>query len=125
MDNLDLHNDTYISYTYERPQGLDLQVAHGVWGGINPHGEIEMDFYNESDLPPKSTIQMLRPDGSLGEEKLGDTSQGQQIVRHIHSRILLTYDSARAILEWLEDRVAELENNGGNTPFPINTGIEQ
>ena len=38
-----------IRYKYEMASEARLQTAHGVWGGINPQGEIEMNFYHESD----------------------------------------------------------------------------
>lgn len=35
-----------IHYTYTTVPGVSLQAAHGVWGGINAQGEIEINFYN-------------------------------------------------------------------------------
>lgn len=125
MSARDMRDIPLISYIYERPDDVRLNVAHGVWGGINPHGEIEMNFYNESDKLPRFTVQSVAPDGSMGEEKIPDEQSTEQITRHIHSRVLLNYDTARAILEWLEDRVAELENESRNNFFPHNSGIEQ
>lgn len=48
-----------IRYEYEQDPAARLQYAHGVWGGINPQGEIEINFYLESDkLPPFSERQV-------------------------------------------------------------------
>ena len=41
-----------IRYKYQMDENARLQTAHGVWGGINPQGEIEMNFYHESDALP-------------------------------------------------------------------------
>ena len=41
-----------IRYEYEQDPAARLQYAHGVWGGINPQGEIEINFYLESDKLP-------------------------------------------------------------------------
>ena len=41
-----------IRYKYQMDASARLQTAHGVWGGINPQGEIEMNFYHESDALP-------------------------------------------------------------------------
>ena len=38
-----------IRYEYEQDPETRLQYTHGVWGGINPQGEIEISFYLESD----------------------------------------------------------------------------
>ena len=44
-----------IRYEYEQDPETRLQYTHGVWGGINPQGEIEISFYLESDkMPPYS-----------------------------------------------------------------------
>lgn len=34
-----------IRYEYEQDPETRLQYTHGVWGGINPQGEIEISFY--------------------------------------------------------------------------------
>ena len=37
-----------IRYEYEQDPETRLQYTHGVWGGINPQGEIEISFYLEA-----------------------------------------------------------------------------
>ncbi len=49
----------------------------------------------------------------------------RDITRHIHSRVLLNYHTARAVLEWLEDRVAALEEEGGGEMFTPDAGLDQ
>ena len=55
-----------IRYKYEMAPEARLQTAHGVWGGINPQGEIEMNFYHESDCLPAYSERLITPDGSIG-----------------------------------------------------------
>ena len=55
-----------IRYKYEMASEARLQTAHGVWGGINPQGEIEMNFYHESDCLPAYSERLIAPDGSIG-----------------------------------------------------------
>ena len=43
MNNANGH-PAKIRYTYAVDAAARLQTAHGVWGGINPQGEIEMNF---------------------------------------------------------------------------------
>ncbi len=95
-----------IRFKYEMAPEARLQTAHGVWGGINPQGEIEMNFYHESDCLPAYSERLITPDGSIG-------------------RVLLNYHTARAILEWLEDRVAALEEEGPPDMYDTDAGIEQ
>lgn len=114
-----------IRYRYEMAPEARLQAVHGVWGGINPQGEIEMNFYHESDALPACSEQIIAPDGSLGHEIIPGNDEVRDITRHIHSRVLLNYHTARAVLEWLEDRVAALEEEGGGEMFTPDAGLEQ
>lgn len=106
-----------IRFHYQLAPEAKLQTAHGVWGGINPHGEIEMSFYHESDALPRFTEQIIAPDGSMEHEVADNDGETRHIVRHVHSRILLNYNTARAVLEWLEDRIDELDHENGGLPF--------
>lgn len=114
-----------IRYHYKQDANLPLQVAHGVWGGVNPHGEIEICFYNESDMPPLTSEQRIGADGTPGPEQQNNPDACRHISRHIHSRILVNYDTARAMLDWLEERLAELDSEGRSELYDIQSGIQQ
>lgn len=98
-----------IRYEYEQDPETRLQYTHGVWGGINPQGEIEISFYLESDKMPPYSERIIAPDGSFGHEIAPYNDEERTITRHIHSRVVMNYHTARAMLEWLEDKVAALE----------------
>ncbi len=98
-----------IRYEYEQDPHLRLNFAHGVWGGINPQGEIEVNFYTESDKIPTFSERIIAPDGSLGHEMVPFDDEVRTITRHVHSRIVLNYHTARAVLEWLEDKIDTLD----------------
>lgn len=116
---------TRIRYKYQMDTNTRLEWAHGVWGGINPQGEIEMNFYHESDAMPTYSEQLVAPDGSLGHEIIPGNNDVREVTRCIHSRVLISYHTARAMLEWLEEHVAALEEEGGPGMFDANVGIEQ
>ena len=92
---------------------------------INPQGEIEMNFYHESDCLPAYSERLIAPDGSIGHEITPEDDEQRGVTRHIHSRVLLNYHTARAVLEWLEDRVAALEEEGPPDMYDTDSGIEQ
>lgn len=114
-----------IRFHYDIDKKARLETVHGVWGGINPHGEIEMSFYNESDAIPSTTEQIVAPDGSLGHEVVEEDSDVRHINRHIHTRILLNYNTAHAVVEWLEDRIEELDQGVAGDVFGSSSDIEQ
>ena len=97
-----------IRYEYKLAPEVRLEYAHGIWGGINPQGEIEMCFYHESDKMPEYTEHIIAPDGSFGHELPPDDDTLKTIVRHVHSKVIFNYHTARAILEWLEEKVEML-----------------
>ena len=49
-----------IRYEYEQDPAARLQYAHGVWGGINPQGEIEIDVYKRQGHALHARIRARR-----------------------------------------------------------------
>ena len=116
-----------IRYEYQQDSDTRVQYAHGVWGGINPQGEIEVNFYLESDKMPPYSERLVAPDGSFGHEIVPYDAEVRTVVRTIHSRVILNYHTARAVLEWLEDKLDMLEMEDGSAPlvYEGDSDIEQ
>ena len=108
-----------IRYEYNHEKDLRLNYSHGVWGGVNPQGEIEINFYTESDKLPPYSERLVDADGSLGEETAPFDEEERTVVRTIHSRVLMNTQTARAMLEWLEDKIAALEAEENGAPLPF------
>ena len=106
-----------IRYEYEHDPQARLHYAHGVWGGINPQGEIEINFYVEGDKMPSFSERMVAPDGSFGHEMAPGEADVRTIVRHVHSKVIVNYQTARALLEWLEDKVEALDAEERGAPM--------
>ena len=116
-----------IRYEYQQDPNTRIHYAHGVWGGINPQGEIEVNFYLESDTMPPYSERLVAPDGSFGHEIIPYDEELRTVTRTIHSRVILNYHTARAVLEWLEDKLDMLDMEEGATPiiYEGESGIEQ
>lgn len=106
-----------IRYEYESDPAVKLNYSHGVWGGINPQGEIEINFYLESDKMPAYSERRIEPDGSFGQELAPFDEDTRVITRHIHSKVVVNYATAKALLEWLEEKVTALELEENGIPF--------
>ncbi len=113
----DKHPPLRIRYEYEQDSHATLNYAHGVWGGINPHGEVEMHFYTEGDKLPPYSEQIVAPDGSFGHELAHTDDSTKVVVRRVHSKLLLNYHTARAVMEWLEDKLETLESEDASPLF--------
>ena len=106
-----------VRYEYEQDPKARLQYAHGVWGGINPHGEIELNFYTESDKLPLFSERVVAPDGSFGHETAPYDDSLKLVTRRIHTKLLLNYHTAKAVIEWLQEKADALEAENGETLF--------
>ena len=116
-----------IRYEYASDPETRLRYTHGVWGGVNPLGEIEANFYLESDTLPVYSECHIAPDGSLGHETTPFDEDLRTVARVVHSRLIFNYHTARAVLEWLEDTLASLDREEGSAPllYENDSGIEQ
>jgi hypothetical protein len=114
-----------IRYEYEENSEARLQYAHGVWGGINPQGEVELNFYTESDKLPPYSERIIAPDGSFGHEVSPIDDSLKTVTRRIHTKLLLNYYTARAVVEWLQDKVDILESEEGGPFFDDESGMHQ
>lgn len=120
---------TRIRYEYEHDPAAKLQYAHGVWGGINPQGEVEINFYLESDKMPTFSERRVEADGSFSQELAPFDEEVRVVTRHIHSKVVINYHTARALLEWLEEKVEALDLEEEDNPSFVldgsNSSFEQ
>jgi hypothetical protein len=106
-----------VRYEYDEDPALRLQYAHGVWGGINPHGEVELNFYTESDKLPSFSEQFITPDGSFSHETAPYDKHLKVVRRRIHTKLLLNYHTVKAMIEWLQEKSDTLESEDGEGFF--------
>lgn len=97
-----------IRFEYDIREGIKQQYTHGVWGGVNSQGEIEMNFYTESDKLPSFSERAINPDGTLGPELIVQTDE-KTLVRDVHSRIVMNYHTAQALRQWLDEKLTSIE----------------
>ena len=70
----------------------------------------------------------MEPDGAFGQEYAPFDEDVRVVVRRIHSKVLLNYHTARALLEWLEEKIDMLDMEEEGTPFVMDGpsgGLEQ
>lgn len=89
-----------------------FRVIHvdGAWGGISPNGRyIQMAVYSERVPIPQKQVQPVIDGHALGQPIASEGITKQGVVREIES--VLTFDLvvARAIQEWLGQKIELLE----------------
>ena len=55
---------------FSRDPNLEIQPVHGVFGGVTPLGEIEMNFFTESEDLPECIERTISEAGTLINEKI-------------------------------------------------------
>ncbi|MDR1856477.1 MAG: hypothetical protein LBR22_04885 [Desulfovibrio sp.] len=98
-----------IRFTYVVPRELKPMEVHGVWGGVNDHGELEANVYTEFEALPRETEQIIAADGSLDHEVIPDGPT--EIKRYVHGQLLFSYASAKSFHEWLGMQISSLEES--------------
>ncbi len=99
-----------INFKYLYSDDYNPIYVNGAYGGINPKGELVINFYFERHGLPKSQSYELTEKGTLGEEierKPDDLSIS--MVRSVQTGIVLTLQSAKEIYNWLGEEIKKLE----------------
>ena len=117
---MDDHVTKYI-LKFRRDPDLPRPLAHGVFGGVNPMGEIELNFFAESeDLPDRVERLVSNADGAvLNEEIIPGDPEARHVTRTIVSRIVVTYATAQAIRTWLDEQIKVMEDIAAGADIPF------
>jgi hypothetical protein len=103
-----------LKYLFE--EDYNPKYVNGGYGGINPKGEIVLNFYLErSALPTSQTFKIN--DGKLESEITEErkpSDHKNSFVRYIQNGIVLNLQSAKEIKSWLEDKINLLEKQSIN-----------
>jgi len=86
-------------------KGSNFRVvsADGVYGGLTSDGSIHMNFWMQRPPIPQTTIHAVNEDGTIGEEI--DKTQRCDIVRDVDVSVVVRIETARAIRDWLDDKI--------------------
>ncbi|MBF0548916.1 MAG: hypothetical protein HQK60_00130 [Deltaproteobacteria bacterium] len=98
-------NKEKVKFTYVAPHHLRDCYVNGAWGEVTGRDEIVMHFYSERQPLPKSSAYTFDETGNVTdyeEEPGGDT------VRLIQASLVMDLETARAINQWLADRIDAL-----------------
>lgn len=99
-----------VSIKYARSAYCRVVHADGAWGGITPQGLVQMAVYSEKhEIPDAATFEVMGQPGS----PTGSLKQKQVIggghVREIEVEIIMTPAVARAMQEWLVEKLTRIE----------------
>lgn len=101
---------TQVIFKYIFTYDYNPVYVNGAHGGVSPRGDLVVNFYLERPPLPNEITHDINPDGTIGAEATVDPEDlGQSIVRYVPSGIVLNYQTANNLHQWLGERVREME----------------
>jgi len=105
-----MESEEHLKVKYKFDKNYNPKYANGAFGGINPLGEIIMNFYLERKPIPHSTTLKLKdkmPTNEVVEFEPKDL--GISMIRFIDTGVILNYEVAKEIHRFLGESLMELE----------------
>lgn len=88
--------------------------AEGVFGGVSPKGQIRMSLFNERFPLPQETVHEVLQNSEggimLGNEVTTDRVSKSGIIRELEADIVLSYETAKIVHQWMGERIEEMES---------------
>jgi hypothetical protein len=99
-----------VKFKYIFPDDYNPVYANGAYGGITTKGEMVINFFLErTGLPYFETFE-LKEGGEIGDMIGRDPERmPPNIVRFVSTGVVLNYESAKTIRDWLDRHLAQLE----------------
>ena len=97
----------YIKSNYFR-----VVHADGVFGGLTPQANIQMEIWSERQAIPKQSSFRVVTEGdgpSLGDEIVEERISRDAFIREVEVGIVISLELAKAMIVWLATRVEALE----------------
>lgn len=82
--------------------------GNGVFGGITHNGQINMSFFTDrAPIPKKITLDIDPGSGEILSEIERECKEG--IIREVHFGVLLDKETAKRIVDWLNEKISILD----------------
>jgi hypothetical protein len=101
-------NKIEIRFNAENEADQPFISTNGVWGGITPHGVINVGFYQEYKQAPDKIVVTLADDG---ETKSEERAGAESVVRRFVFRTQMNAKFARSVAKFLTEKADELERS--------------
>jgi hypothetical protein len=99
-----------IKIKYKFDKDYNPKYANGAIGGVNPLGEIIVNFYLERRPIPLSTTLELKeglPTENVKNQEPIDLNNS--MIRYIDNGVILNYETAKEVHRWLGEQINVLE----------------
>lgn len=100
-----------IKYKYKFDKNYNPKYVNGALGGINPQGEVVINFYLERISIPNSQTYSIDENGLGNIEDMEPKDYNTSFVRFVESGILMDYKTAKEIHRWLGEHLESFEKS--------------
>jgi hypothetical protein len=92
-------------------KGNLFRVVHadGAYGGITPRLDLFITFYTERFPIPKVLTFEMSPEGVPAKEVSSERESKEGVIRECEIGVVVDLPIAKSFLQWLTEKVAELE----------------
>jgi len=98
-----------IKFHYVKSTQFRVIHADGAYGGITPQLGLFLSFFNERLPIPRVLVHSVKPDGSLGEQISAECESKDGVIREEEIGVAMNVVVARALVQWLQDKIQEVE----------------
>jgi len=100
-----------VRFKYIFSKEYNPVYINGAYGGIGPRGELIVNFYLERSPVPNEEVRNILQNGVIGEQvKVEPLDLQETIIRYIDSGIVMNYETAKVIHEWLGSHIKQMES---------------
>jgi hypothetical protein len=96
-----------VLFKYIFPTDTRELHVDGAFGGLAPDGTIRMAVYSERQAIPNVEKRLVKPDNTLGDQ-IGEEKK-YEFVRIVQASLVFNTETAKSFINWLGDRIKELE----------------
>jgi hypothetical protein len=111
-----------IKINYRSAQSYRVVHASGIHGGPLPSGEIFLSVFSERTNFPDSSVIQIEKDGSgFSGKEIVQIDKG--LVREMEVGVLMNINVARALRQWLDEKIIFIERAMDDPNVPKNVMI--
>lgn len=97
-----------IKFKYLFDKDYQPQYTNGVYGGLNPNGELIMNFYFERFPLPYEAEVLVDEAGRLVDSEQIVSPEYPKFLRNVHSGIVMDKEVALSVYKWMHDHLLQM-----------------
>lgn len=96
-----------VQFFFEYDKDYRIVATNGVWGGITPRADIQLDFFVERLGVPESIVNKVTEEGRLGGEISREPPK--RVVRRLQVGVLMSLEDAELLEKFLTERIKDVK----------------